>query len=181
MPLLRRVGLRWIFAVAQCIFCVILLVDLFRANRHLQEPGSLFAATTSSPVVVFQELNLPIVFLVSVPKLWLEERWTSMLDTIQGGVLAVMIVTLFWFGVGRWLDRQFGLYPRATWPGNKYSIFLSGMGLVLFGTIAVRFLWADADLVSRLCAFAWCLFGCWALATHIRRCWPTFRRQFENK
>jgi ABC-type Fe3+ transport system permease subunit len=117
---------------------------------------------------------------VSVPKLWLEERWTSMLDTIQGGVMVVIIVTLFWYGVGRWLDRQFGLYAPATWPGNKYSIFLSGMGLVLFGTIGVRFLWADAELVSRLSACAWCLFACWALATHIRRCWPVFRRQFEK-
>ena len=180
MPLLRRIGLRWILAVAQCAFCVILLVDLFRANRPLQEPGSLFSKTESISVVVFQDLNLPVLFLVSVPELWLQERWNSMLATIQGGVVAVLIVTLFWFGVGRWLDRQFGLYPAATWTGNKYSIFLSGMGLVLFGTIAVRFLFAPAELAFRLCAFAWCLFACWALASHIRRCWPTFRRQFEK-
>jgi hypothetical protein len=180
MPLLRRVGLRWILAVAQSLFCMLLLVDLFRENRQLREPGSLFGATSSTPVIVFQAMNLPIVFLLSVPKLWMEERWTRVLDTVQGGVMVVMIVALFWFGVGRWLDRQFGLFPRATWPGNKYTIFMSAMGVVLFGTIGVRFLFAPAELVSRLCAFAWCIFTCYALATHIRRCWPAFRRQLER-
>jgi hypothetical protein len=180
MPLLRRVGLRWILALAQSLFCVVLLADLFRANQKLPQPGSVFGATSSAPVMVFQELNLPVLFVISIPKLWMEERWTSMLDTWQAGVMGVMIVALFWFGVGRWLDRQFGLYPRATWPGNKYSIFVAGMSLVLFGTIGVRFLFAPVEMVARLSAFAWCLFACWALATHIRRCWPVLRRQFER-
>jgi hypothetical protein len=179
MNLLRRVGLRWIFAVAQCLFCIILLVDLFRANRNLPQPGSVFDQT-SVPAVVFKDMNIPIWLLVGSPELFLKERWTSMLATIQGGVLVVMIVTLFWFGVGRWLDRKFGLYPRATWPGNKYSIFLSAMGVVLFGTMGFRFLFWEADLTARLSACAWCLFACWALASHIRRCWPVFRRQFEK-
>src|SRR5258708_5144962 len=169
MPLLRRVGLRWILAVSQCLFCIVLLADLFHANRQLQQPGSVFGATSSAPVIVFQELNLPVLFVVSVPKLWMQDGWTSMLDTVQGGAMAVFIVALFWFGVGRWLDRQFGLYPRTTWGGNKYSVFLAGMSLVLFGTIGVRFLFAPVELVARLSAFAWCVFACWALATHIRR------------
>jgi hypothetical protein len=166
--------------VAQCLFCVILLVDMFRNNRQLQEPGSVFGATSSTPVIVFQAMNEPIMALVGIPELWMQERWTHVLGTVQGGVMVVMIVTLFWFGVGRWLDRQFGLFPRATWPGNKYTIFMSAMGVVLFGTIGARFLFQDVYLAFRLCAFAWCLFTCYALATHIRRCWPAFRRQLER-
>src|SRR6266567_283823 len=76
MPLLRRVGLRWILALTQSLFCIVLLADLFHANRQLQQPGSVFGATSSAPVMVFQELNLPVLFVVSVPKLWMEERWT---------------------------------------------------------------------------------------------------------
>src|SRR5260370_20909073 len=83
MPLLRRVGLRWILAVGQSLFCIVLLAGLFHDNRQLRQPGSVFGATSSAPVIVFQELNLPLLFLVSFPKLCLQDRWTSVLDTLQ--------------------------------------------------------------------------------------------------
>ena len=177
---MQRIGLRWFLAGAQFTFAVILLVDMFNANRQLPQPGSLFGPTHSTAVVTFQLLNMPIEALVHVPDLWMRDQWAQVLETVQGNIMVLIVVTLFWFAVGRWIDRQFGLYPRATWKGNKYTMYFSGLGVVLFGTMAVRFLFWDAELDSRLTACAWSLFACWALITHIRRTWPEFRKQFDR-